>query len=81
MTATEPREQENPIRVNIFNGFCTSSMANTCLLNAATFVLPTRRHPAFDDRFFGPRSINLRHIAAKTNTHLEMPENMNEPVR
>lgn len=79
MTVTGPRELGSPTQVNMFNGFCNVSMAYTP--NAATFLLPTRRHPAFDERFFGPRSINLRHIAAKTNTHLEMPKNMDEPVR
>lgn len=50
-------------------------------LRVASFDLPVRRHPSFDLRFFGPDRVNLRHIAGKTGTHLQMPLDMDEPVR
>ncbi|KAH0603688.1 uncharacterized protein H6S33_007347 [Morchella sextelata] len=43
------------------------------------FSLPLRRHPGFDEKFFGPRNTNLRHIAVKTNTHLSMPVEPDDP--
>lgn len=47
----------------------------------AHFSLPLRRHPGFDEKFFGPRNTNIRHIAVKTNTHLSMPVEPDDPVR
>lgn len=45
----------------------------------AYFSLPLQRHRTFDERFFGPRNTNLRHIAVKTNTHLSMPARVDDP--
>ncbi|RPB11490.1 hypothetical protein P167DRAFT_489213, partial [Morchella conica CCBAS932] len=38
-----------------------------------------RRSAIFDERFFGPRGVNLRHIAQKTNTYVSMPNDGADP--
>lgn len=43
------------------------------------FHLPSRRHPEFDFRFFGPRNNSILHIARKTGTHIAMPLDMSAP--
>ncbi|KAH8148070.1 uncharacterized protein LAJ45_07834 [Morchella importuna] len=43
------------------------------------FEIAERRSAIFDERFFGPRGVNLRHIAQKTNTYVSMPNDGADP--
>jgi hypothetical protein len=45
------------------------------------YEIAERRSAIFDERFFGPRGVNLRHIAQKTNTYVSMPNDDADPVR